>query len=786
MAFNDVFGGSTVQPSDVSYRAVVLSASIVVSWPPYTDDGNFLARIMDVTPSTTGLGITLPNATLASPGETAQLRNLGINDFTVYAEGGGIVTTVTPGQTRIVYLQSNATAAGVWTSIALGTGSSAPDAAALAGYGLQAYLTTLQQAYPFQEIASDTVSSFVDRAKTFVWTGATGDLELPTLASVGNTFFFQLRNQGSGALAVLPVGGSLIDGSASISLQANESCIVCAGTAAWYTIGRGRSAQFNFTQLIKTVTGGTETLSLSEAANVVQTYNGVLASNQIVVVPAFVQVYYFNNLTTGAFTFTVKSPVVGNTVVIASGDGAVVFCDGTNVYVLSPPGPTGPAGAAGPAGPTGATGPTGPAGGTLTYLAKTANYTILAADNQKFIDCTANTFTLTFTACATLGSTWYTYIRNTGAGIITLDPNGAELIDGAANITLQPQTGCLVQCDGSALRTFFILPRTMERFPIFSAATAPYKAVSTLEFLENALATTGLTVSRQVIFGNSLFICSGGGATEGNVASSPDGVTWTLRAMPSSTGWHIGTDGTQFVATVAAATTTANSTNGTTWGGATALPGNANNNYPAPCFVGTTGLVLSATASTAYTTTNYGSSWTTQTLPATANGSANGPFSVGGVFWYYNTGTTAYTSATGATASWTSRTLPVTPATNGVWQDFDGALIMAASATGNYYRSTDGINWTDLGFAGLDASNLTAVLSINSVYALFDATFGDAASRAGSTWVARRTALTYNGSQNRRVARNTGATAFVIPGGSLTVGYVTPAAADAATAVFST
>ncbi len=77
-------------------------------------------------------------------------------------------------------------------------------------------------------------------------------------------------------------------------------------------------------------------------------------------------------------------------------------------------------------GTAGATGSTGAAGDGLfnssPILAKTANYTLVAADRSNLITC-SGTFTLTLPAI--VGG--YVYkIENTGAGTITLAPNGAE------------------------------------------------------------------------------------------------------------------------------------------------------------------------------------------------------------------------------------------------------------------------------------------------------------------------------------------------------------------------
>lgn len=333
--FTDVFGGSTLQAVDVSYRAISLTASATTVWPQYATSNNQVARLMDVSASSAGFTLSLPDATLTTVGQDFFIANRGSNSFTLQDYSGGSLSVLTAGQVRYFYLTANATAAGTWTSVLFGAASSNLDASALAGYGIKAIGATLNFAPQTTVISGDTAVATTDRGKVFVWNTGAGTLTLPLASTAGSDFSIEVRNQGSGILVLTPSGSDVVDGSGAVSLQVNESCFVHAGVGNWYTVGRGRNTQFNFTQLIKTVTGGSVSLSLTEAANTVQTYSGTLTSNCTVTLPAYVQVYFISNQTSGAFSLTFRTPNTGSTLSLPTGQNAVVFCDGTNVINAS-------------------------------------------------------------------------------------------------------------------------------------------------------------------------------------------------------------------------------------------------------------------------------------------------------------------------------------------------------------------------------------------------------------------------------------------------------------------
>jgi hypothetical protein len=89
----------------------------------------------------------------------------------------------------------------------------------------------------------------------------------------------------------------------------------------------------------------------------------------------------------------------------------------------------------------------------LTISNKTGAYTVVSGDLGTIINCTSGTFTVSLTAAATLGSGFNCWVWNTGTGVITIDPNGAETIDGVVTLTLRKGEGLQIVCNGSNWET---------------------------------------------------------------------------------------------------------------------------------------------------------------------------------------------------------------------------------------------------------------------------------------------------------------------------------------------
>jgi hypothetical protein len=278
--------------------------------------------------------LDMPPANQASVGIDALFRNVGSYSFEVRTYAGGTIVTIAPGEAKYIYLTTNATTAGTWGLIAFGVGTSNVDAATLAGYGLKAISNTLNAANEVNTFGSNYTALDTDRASTYVWTGGSGTLALTAVGTLGNDWYMMVRNGGTGTLTIAPVSG-LINAASTIALQPADSCVICCSGSAFFTVGLGRSTEFNFTQLTKAVAASnTYTLTASEAANTVQKYTGTGSGNVSVVLPQTVQVYYITNQTSGLqITFTTSGG--GGTAIVPASQQVILLCDSINLLNAS-------------------------------------------------------------------------------------------------------------------------------------------------------------------------------------------------------------------------------------------------------------------------------------------------------------------------------------------------------------------------------------------------------------------------------------------------------------------
>jgi len=329
--YSDVFGGANIYPSEISYSALSLTASISLQWPLDTVTATTpVTRIMDISANAAGYSITMPSATQVGTGETVLFNNTGSDTITINNNAGSQIATIASGTAWQIYLTSNSTSAGVWRVVQFGASTSTANASTLAGNSLKAVGTALEQAMPVNTFNSSYTSGISDRAKSYVWTGGAGTLTLPTAASVGANWFINVKNLGTGDLTIARSGTDTIDNTTSKVLQLNDSAILFTDGVEYYVLGFGQNAAFAFDYTVVAVSGATYTLSGSELNRIAYSFTGALTSNIDIVVPTTIQQYWVDNTTTGSYTLTVKTSA-GTGVSINQGARAIVYCNGTNV-----------------------------------------------------------------------------------------------------------------------------------------------------------------------------------------------------------------------------------------------------------------------------------------------------------------------------------------------------------------------------------------------------------------------------------------------------------------------
>jgi hypothetical protein len=395
-SFSNVFGGNVVYPGEVSYRAVALSANVTLSWPTeLANSTNVVAQIMDVTPSGGGFVITMPPANQVSVGETTLIFNVGASDFTVNDNAGNVIVSISAGLAWQIYLTGNGTTAGTWRAVQYGAGVSSANAASLAGFGIKAITSTLNQSASVSSLNMDYTLTSADRAQARAWNGGAGTFTLTSATTLGNDWFCYVRNNGTGALSVTAGGGDTINGSSTLTHNPGDSSLIICDGADFFTIGFGQSVEFTFDYVAINLTGDPSpyTLAGAELNRIAYNFSGVLTGDMIIVVPDTVQQYWVANTTTGAYTLTVKT-ASGTGVAVGQGSRTILYCDRVNVYSANTGGIAVPLGVA-----DGGTGST-TASGARTNLGATS-----------------------------LGSSLFTAV-NTAAAWTALGPAPAGVVDG--------------------------------------------------------------------------------------------------------------------------------------------------------------------------------------------------------------------------------------------------------------------------------------------------------------------------------------------------------------------
>jgi len=334
MTYTQVFGGTTIYPSDVSYLALPLDADVELEWP--LENSTTLtpaARIIDVTASGAH-AVVLPDATLTGAGQVILFNNVAASSSLFYVKDftGNTIATVAVGEQWQVYLTDTSTAGGSWEVLQMGASTATVQPSALAGYGISVTANTLSQSTPVT-MFNNTPRSLLDtdRASALVWDGTgAGVLNLLSAVTVGNNYFIFVRNSGGGDLTIDPAGSELIDGGSTLVLRPGDSAQLITDGLAWYSIGLGQQAVYAFDYTSISVTGGNYTLAGSELNRTTYRFVGTLTSDCYIIVPPTIQQYWVDNSTTGAYALYLKT-ASGSPIGVGQGTRGIYYCNGTNV-----------------------------------------------------------------------------------------------------------------------------------------------------------------------------------------------------------------------------------------------------------------------------------------------------------------------------------------------------------------------------------------------------------------------------------------------------------------------
>lgn len=336
MSFTAVFGGDNVDPSYLSYVAYSTAVPLTLVWSRDANtSSNVMASKIDVTATAASVTIGVPDATQVSVGRDVLIRNAGATTFGVINAAGATIGTVASGQSWYFYLTNNSTVAGTWQSVQFGAGTSSASAASLAGAGLQAVTTLLNQNLLVTSVPGNYAPGVGDRATALLATGGAVTYSPASAGTLGSGWFTWVINGGTGNVVWTPSGGQLVDGAATKTLAPTESALFFSNGTNFWSAAYGRA-------VVNTVTGiainaaalvSPATLSSTQVAAQVQDYSGALLANLIVNYGAGVGFWFVRNNTTGAFTLTARVNGADPGVAVTQGSYSILRSNGSTMSV---------------------------------------------------------------------------------------------------------------------------------------------------------------------------------------------------------------------------------------------------------------------------------------------------------------------------------------------------------------------------------------------------------------------------------------------------------------------
>jgi hypothetical protein len=331
----------SVLPSPTSFLSYSLLANstTVLQWATDNAQGNsnVVADVNLLTPLGASCLVQMPVASNRALGEVGLFLNAGGPTYTIVDASGNTLIFVPSGQAVFLCLTNNLTPEGAWIGFTFGAGIAVANSASLAGPGLGATSTLLQQVMNVVTLAVDYTVTLADRDNLINWTGGTGTLTLPLAADVHNNFYIQIRNSGTGAWTIQPTGSDTINNATALTLNVGDSAFLVSDGFNWFTIGLGivNTNIFNFQAISLAGLSGTYILPPAQQGKVAYRFTGALTGDIDIQVPSTIQQYWIDNETTGGvFGIGTASQIAGlNQLFITGGTAAILYCDGINVIL---------------------------------------------------------------------------------------------------------------------------------------------------------------------------------------------------------------------------------------------------------------------------------------------------------------------------------------------------------------------------------------------------------------------------------------------------------------------
>lgn len=344
--YTSPFTGDLVQPTDVSYQELNLTADVQLAWPSYVPPNSGyipLSRIIDVTETAAGFIINLPPANQGALGTDVLIRNKGSDLIYVNNFDNVESASIAAGEARYFYLTDNSTEGGYWENFTYGTGTSSADAASLAGNGLKSLLGKLVTSNNIVQISAAPTLSETSRALAYVWTGGADTINLPTASNISSGWYIMFRNNGTGTITVQPQGLSLINDVSTVQFNPGDSGIIIfdSNTNNFFTVGLSPADHTTFSSAtydVDSIVG--PTLDLAGYAPTIQTYvalSGTRSTDLEIDLPAVTELYVFVN-NTNQSVYSISFKIAGSSqdaIPVSSGSTALVLSDGNILYLLS-------------------------------------------------------------------------------------------------------------------------------------------------------------------------------------------------------------------------------------------------------------------------------------------------------------------------------------------------------------------------------------------------------------------------------------------------------------------